>query len=210
MTTSSESLWQSFAERHQLTMVQREQFQHFYYMVIEANEYFNLTAIDSLSAFLAHHFDDSLVLGEYSDMSAITTLVDVGTGAGFPGIALKIKYPQVPMVLIEVTHKKIDFLHHVMQTLLLTGIEIYPLDWRTFLRTTTYEANLFCSRASLHPDELIRMFQPGSFYKHARLVYWASRLWKPEGKEKAFLQKEISYKVNHKERKLVFFGLPRQ
>ena len=208
MTDSSpEILWKTFAEQQHVSEHQLEQFQHFYAMVVQANEFFNLTAIHSLSAFIHDHFNDSLIVNRYVDFSKVSGLVDVGTGAGFPGIVLKIFYPQLPMILIEVTRKKIDFLNNVIKELELTMIETYPLDWRTFLRTTTFTADLFCSRASLHPDELIRMFQPSSPYKQAQLVYWASRLWRPEHKELSYLQREVRYKVDHKERALVFFAL---
>jgi 16S rRNA (guanine(527)-N(7))-methyltransferase RsmG len=206
MISADSTLWQLFAERHSLSTRQLEQYQHFYALVQAANEDFNVTAIATLAGFIGHHFDDSLILGSCIDLSTITMLVDVGTGAGFPGIALKILYPALPMVLIEVTHKKIHFLKRVITELGLVSIEIYGLDWRTFLRTTQYSADLFCSRASLHPAELIRMFKPSCSYRHAQLVYWASRTWQPEDKEVPYVQREYAYKVNSKERKLIFFA----
>jgi 16S rRNA (guanine(527)-N(7))-methyltransferase RsmG len=205
-TFSPAMLWQAFAERHSLSEQQVEQFKKFYEMVIESNENFNLTAIDSLPSFIALHFDDSLVLGDAANLVECSMLADVGTGAGFPGLALKIRYPHLKIILIEVTQKKIAFLYEVISALSLKDVEIFTLDWRTFLRTTSYPINIVCSRASLHPTELLRMFQPGSPYKYAQLVYWGSMTWQPQEKEVPFLQREFFYTVNNKQRKLVFFG----
>ena len=143
------------------------------------------------------------MLSKAIDLSAITTICDVGTGAGFPGIPLAIKYPQLRVILLEVSHKKIDFLDLVINKLELDNVEIYPHDWRTFLRTTDDSVNLFCARASLQPEELIRLFKPGCSYKDATLVYWAASDWLPVGKEESFIKKEVPYSVGNKKRKLV-------
>ena len=109
------------------------------------------------------------------------------------------------MVLIEVNHKKIQSLKHIIAILKLENIEVCPLDWRTFLRKTDYEANLFCARASLDPAELMRMFKPSCIYNKAELIYWASLQWQVGEKEEPFLQKEIPYTIGNKKRKFVFF-----
>lgn len=212
MNERDEQLWADFAKTYQLTDKQLGQFQRYYQLLCEVNEQIDLTTIVELPAALAYHFADSLELGTFINFTKVPMLADVGSGAGFPGLALKIKYPMVPMVLIEVTQKRIDFLRRVIDELGLTDIEVYPLDWRTFLRKTSYErlqqqGALFCARASLHPDELIRLFQPSCPYKHATLVYWAAGSWVPEAKEKPFLQKEFLYTTKHKKRKYVLFGL---
>jgi 16S rRNA G527 N7-methylase RsmG len=133
-------------------------------------------------------------------------LADVGTGAGFPGLALKIMYPQLPVLLIEVVQKKIEFLQAVIAACGLEGVEISGLDWRNFLRYPDYEIDLFVSRAALPTDELIRLFRPSCSYKNAQLVYWASKNWQPGSKEEtALMTQEFAYTVGGKSRKLVFF-----
>lgn len=198
-----EQVWRDFAQRFELSEHQLDQFQRYYDMICHSNELFNLTAITELKPALNYHFGDSLVLGRVIDITTITTLADVGTGAGFPAIPLKIKYPGLKLVLIEVTHKKAHFLRDVCDQLGLDNVEICTYDWRTFLRTTNYQVDLFCARASLQPEELVRMFQPSSPYRHAQLVYWASRDWEPSDKIKPFITQEYGYVAGFKHRRLI-------
>lgn len=200
-----QELWQSFAQSHNLTDHQLQQFQQYYQHLIAATEQFNLTTITELDKVLTDHFSDSLALDQCIDISTIGMLADIGTGAGFPSIPLKIKYPKLPMVLIEVNHKKLQFLQEIIDILKLATIELCDLDWRTFLRKSSFPITLFCARASLQPQELIRLFQPASSYKDAQLVYWASAQWQPKEKL-SFLRSECPYKVGNKKRKLIFFG----
>lgn len=202
---SSSQLWASFIERHALTAEQTEQFQLYYRMLVETNDIHNLTAITDLKRVLSDHFDDSLALEQFIDCRQVRSLCDVGTGAGFPALPLKIKYPHLALVLVEVNHKKIQFLYDVIQKLGLQNIEIYGLDWRTFLRKTAYDLSIFCARASLQPAELIRMFKPSSPYSDRVLVYWASQAWVPDVKEAPLVEKEEWYTLGNKKRKLVFF-----
>ena len=122
------------------------------------------------------------------------------------GIQLKIKYPHLQVVLIEVNTKKISFLNEVIKQLALDNIEVCPLDWRTFLRKTEYSIDVFCSRASLQTDELFRVFSPAYHYNTAVLVYWASVQRKTQEVDLVYLKKEEEYKVGNKTRKLMFFS----
>jgi 16S rRNA (guanine(527)-N(7))-methyltransferase RsmG len=201
-------LWQEFGERLTLTPKMLEQFKIYYEMLIEANELFNLTTITDLQAVLAYHFEDSLILNEFIPVKDLQSLADIGSGAGFPGIPLKIRYPHLSVILIEVSHKKVQFLSDVFKAFGLEGIQVSTYDWRTFLRKTNEPIDLFCARASLHPEELLRMFKPSSPYKDRRLVYWASSEWLPEGNEASFIKGEYPYKIRNKRRKLVFFAKP--
>jgi 16S rRNA (guanine(527)-N(7))-methyltransferase RsmG len=200
-----ERLWREFAERAGLSERQLEQFQLYYKLLIEANELFNLTSITELAACISYHFEDSLIISDIIDFKALTCIADIGAGAGFPGIPLKIQYPNITLILIEVSHKKREFLEHVCNELELDNVEISAWDWRTFLRKTDYPIELFCARASLHPDELIRMFKPASPYKDSLLVYWASAQWQPGPREALFIVKEYPYKTRYRNRKLVIF-----
>ena len=200
-------VWQDFKERHNLTDKQVAQFKQYYTLLMQANDIHNITAITDLKAVIKYHFEDSLALGQFLDLSSTAGLADVGTGGGFPGIALKIKYPTLPVVLIEVSHKKRVFLQEVITALELADITINDFDWRTFLRKTDYTLELFCARASLQPLELLRMFKPSSPYKDALLVYWASKDWVPDAQTEPFIMREQEYTVGSKQRKLVFFKL---
>ena len=169
------------------------------------NKKINLTRITGLNNVIPYHFCDSLHVDGSIDFSTISGIADVGAGAGFPGLPLKIKYPHIFSVLIEVNHKKIQFLQAVIDELNLTNIEVYPYDWRTFLRTTDYPLDFVCARASLHMDELLRMFKPASSYKTAQLVYWASDAWQAGEHEKRYLIRSESYEVGNRKRKYAFF-----
>ncbi len=198
--------WEAFIAWAPLQEKQTEQFAHYLSLLLEWNERINLTAITDVTEIITYHFQDSLQAAKEIDFTTIRSIVDVGTGAGLPGIPLKICYPDLFVLLIEVNRKKIAFLEEVIETLKMKSIEIYPLDWRTFLRKTTYQVDMICARASLKPVELIRMFKPSSPYKNARLLYWASAQWRPGKKEQPFVEKEILYTIGNKTRKLIFFS----
>jgi len=200
------TLWEAFSDRHKLTATQLEQYKQYYALVVCFNELFNLTAITQLSTFITHHLDDALALGKFYDMAAIKSLADIGTGAGIPSIPLKIKYPHLILTLIEVNHKKIQFLETVAQKLRLSDIFTCDYDWRTFLRKINEPIDFFCARASLQPEELLRMFKPSSPYKQSTLVYWASSHWEPSPEVAPFIKQDFAYKIAHKRRRLVFLG----
>lgn len=193
------------ANKYALTETQTAQLNRYLELLIEWNNKFNLTTITDPAAIIQSHFDDSLALAQHIDFTNIHSTADIGTGAGFPGIPLKIMFPHLTTVLIEVNNKKRTFLAHIAQELKLNNIIIYPFDWRTFLRTTNYTIDYFLARASLQPEELIRIFKPSSPYKDATLVYWASKQWEPEKIETPFLEKEVSYTLDTIDRKFVFF-----
>jgi 16S rRNA (guanine(527)-N(7))-methyltransferase RsmG len=191
--------------KYSLTIAQAAQLTRYMQLLIEWNEKFNLTAITDPAAIVEHHFDDSLALSQYVDFSTIHSTADIGTGAGFPGIPLKILFPHLSIILIEVNNKKRSFLAHVIQELSLDNMIIYEYDWRTFLRNTHYSIDYFFARASLQPEELIRIFKSSSPYQQAILVYWASKQWKVQKAEAPFIFKEIAYTLDTVQRKFIFF-----
>ncbi len=205
LTEKNELALKKFCNEERLSDLQAKQFRLYLLALLDWNEKFNLTAITKVENVLLYHFKDSLKLGDLYDLAASKGLVDIGAGAGFPGIPLKIFYPDLPVVLIEVNKKKIAFLEHVIDLLSLKHIEVYPHDWRTFLRKAIYEIDVFCARASIVPEELMRLFKPGCNYKEACLVYWATEQWQATKKEEAFLEKVMPYRIGTRKRKLVFF-----
>jgi 16S rRNA (guanine(527)-N(7))-methyltransferase RsmG len=189
---------------------QKEQLTIFLTFMLLENQTHNLTAITNPEEVISYHLLDSLAITSFIDFSTIRGIVDVGTGAGFPGIPLKIIYPDIPLILIEVNKKKIAFLTSVITKLVIEDVMIYPHDWRTFLRKTRFDTDLFVSRASLHPDELLRMFKPSSPYNKSRLVYFASRDWRPLEKEEIYLYDQKTYTIQDKKRVFAFFRAPHQ
>lgn len=205
-------LWQNFQENEGLSAEQLTQFQHYCDLLLSWNEQFNLTAITEVKGVITRHFADSLVLRRFLDLHSVSTVADIGSGAGFPGLPLKIVYPELEMVLIEVNHKKRRFLAQVIEDLKLQDVYVCDLDFRTFLRTSEGAVDLFLTRASLDPSELIRMFKPASPYRAAELVYWAAAEWEPSEKVLPYVRRVESYILSHKKRKLVFMsaGAPTQ
>lgn len=102
---------------------QYEQFLQYYEMLIEKNKVMNLTSITEFEEVIHKHFVDSVVNFEKMvDNSKKITLIDVGTGAGFPGIPIKIVYPSVKVVLLDSLNKRIKFLQEVIEELRLEDI----------------------------------------------------------------------------------------
>lgn len=92
--------------------------------LLEWNQKFNLTAIRDVEGIRAKHFLDSMSCSLAWREAPPRRLVDVGTGAGFPGIVLKILYPGMRLTLVESVGKKANFCRHIVQTLGLDGVEV--------------------------------------------------------------------------------------
>lgn len=202
-----ESAWKKFIKRFDLTKEQHAKFERYLVLLREWNENINLTTITEIPSIIQLHFTDSLAIRDFVDLQN-KTIVDIGSGGGFPGIPLKILFNDLSVYLLEVSHKKTQFLEAVITELGLEDIIVWPNDWRTFLRKTEFQVDYFLARASLQMDELLRMFKPSCLYNDATLIYWASKQWRPTEKELPFITKEETYSVNTRERKYVFLSKP--
>ncbi len=203
---NEEKVWTEFSELCSPTPQQLDMFRRYADYLLERNESFNLTALTDVSSVVRYHFMDSIALRNFVDLSAVSSIADIGTGAGFPAIPLKIMFPHLKVVLIEVTHKKQEFLQEVIRILGLTDIEVCGHDWRTFLRTTHFNVDYFVTRAALDDLELSRMFKPACVYNKAQLVYWVSKEWEVHAKMAPHLKKLEHYRVGNKDRRLAFFS----
>lgn len=106
-----------------LTDQQVRQFRQYYEMLVEKNKLMNLTAITEYREVVVKHFLDSVYLGKYEELSGEISVIDVGTGAGFPGIPLKILYPDMKVVLLDSLNKRIRFLQEVIDALSLENAQ---------------------------------------------------------------------------------------
>lgn len=95
----------------------------FYHLLISWNEKINLTRITEEKDVYLKHFYDSLTITKEIDLSKVNTLCDVGTGAGFPGIVLKIMYPNLKVTLIDSLLKRVNYLNEIIKELELTDIK---------------------------------------------------------------------------------------
>ena len=94
-----------------LNDTQLQQFQDFYELLIEKNKVMNLTAITEEEEVIDKHFIDSLTCKRVMEMNQVRSVIDIGTGAGFPGIPLKIVYPEIEFVLLDSLNKRVKFLN---------------------------------------------------------------------------------------------------
>lgn len=105
-----------------LSETQLQQFMSYYEMLVEWNEKMNLTAITDFDEVMKKHFVDSVSLIKAYDVTKEVSVIDVGTGAGFPGLALKIAFPNLKVTLLDSLNKRIQFLDAVIEELCLKDI----------------------------------------------------------------------------------------
>lgn len=128
------------------TNLQLEQLEKYYNLLVEENKKYNLTAITNKEDVYLKHFYDSLTISKIIKLSN-QSLCDIGTGAGFPGIVLKIFYPELSITLVDSTLKKCNFLEMIIKELNLTKIEVLNKRAEEFSKETREKYDIVTSRA---------------------------------------------------------------
>lgn len=103
---------------------QLEQFEIYFKFLVEYNEYVNLTAITEEEDVYIKHFYDSILVGQALDLTTVDSICDVGSGAGFPSIPLKIVYPNLNVTIVDGLDKRITFLKQLVSKLGLTNVNL--------------------------------------------------------------------------------------
>lgn len=126
-----------------------EKFLKYYEMLIEKNKVMNLTAITEFDDVVVKHFIDSLLIIKLIDFNNVTKIIDIGTGAGFPGLPIKIVYPELKVVLMDSLNKRLKFLKEVIDELTLDNIELVHSRAEDLARMSQYREkfDLVVSRA---------------------------------------------------------------
>ncbi len=102
---------------------QKSKFSKYYSLLLEKNKVMNLTRITDEEEIIIKHFVDSLMIAKVAEMEKVESLIDVGTGAGFPGIPIKIMWPKIKVTLLDSLDKRVGFLQEVIEELNLEGAE---------------------------------------------------------------------------------------
>lgn len=121
---------------------QMEQYARYLELLVEWNEKMNLTAITESEEVYLKHFYDSITLGFHFDLQkADVSLCDVGAGAGFPSIPLKIAFPEIQVTIVDSLAKRITFLEELVRELGLEGVSLYHDRAETFGQNQQFRAS---------------------------------------------------------------------
>ena len=142
-----------------LTENQLNQLEKYYEMLVEYNKVMNLTGITEHNQVFLKHFYDSLTIVKNVDLSKITNLLDIGTGAGFPGMVLKIVFPNLKVTLLDSNNKKITFLKELAEKLNL-DVEIIYDRAEIFVQNRREYYDIVTSRAVADLSILVELAIP--------------------------------------------------
>ena len=157
-------------EEINITLSQRqlEQFEIYYEFLVEYNNYVNLTAITEKEDVYIKHFYDSILVGKVFDLSNIETICDVGSGAGFPSIPLKIVYPNLQVTIVDGLDKRITFLKKLVEKLGLDNVNLvhgraeeYAKEYRESFDIVTARA---VARANILNELCIPLVKVGGYF----------------------------------------------
>lgn len=137
-----EEFQQKLRERHiELSSKQIAQFEDYYELLVEWNQKINLTAITDKSEVYLKHFYDSIALAFSLELSQDASICDIGSGAGFPSIPLKIIFPELRVTIVDSLNKRINFLRTLITELDLSQVELFHARAETFGQEKNHRAS---------------------------------------------------------------------
>ncbi len=139
---------------------QLKQLEKYYEMLVEYNKIMNLTGITEHDQVFLKHFYDSLTIAKIIDLKEEKSLCDIGTGAGFPGLVLKICFPNLKVVLLDSLNKRINFLSDVINELGLKNIEVIHTRAEEYALKNRNKFDITTARAVAHLSILLEYAIP--------------------------------------------------
>lgn len=144
----------------QLTETQLSQLEIYYEMIVEYNKIMNLTGITEHDEVFLKHFYDSLTIVKIIDLNTVESFCDIGTGAGFPGLVIKICFPKLKVTLLDSLNKRVEFLKAVIQKLNLKDIDVVHARAEEYALSHRSEFDVTTARAVAHTSILLEYAIP--------------------------------------------------
>lgn len=144
----------------EITDKQLKDLRIYYEMLIEYNKKMNLTGITEKEQVYLKHFYDSLTIMKIIDLNEQETLCDIGTGAGFPGMVLKIVFPKLKVTLVDSLNKRVEFLKNVKNKLNLENLDIIHSRAEEFAKENIEKFDVVTARAVAHLSILLEYSLP--------------------------------------------------
>ena len=184
-----------------LTENQLKQLERYYELLIEWNEKINLTRITEKKDVYLKHFYDSITLIKAIDLNQKLSVCDLGTGAGFPGIVLKIVFTNLNITLVDALNKRIEFLKLVIKDLNLQNITAIHDRGEEFIKNNRNKFDLITCRAVAKLNVISEICIPG-VKVNGYFIPMKAQI-EEEIKDKRFIEK-----LNSKLEDIVSFTLP--
>lgn len=140
-------------------MVNEEKFLKYYEYLIEENKKYNLTSITEKEEAYIKHFIDSLEMDKIIDLNNVS-LCDVGSGAGFPGVPLKIEHESIALTIIEPIGKRVNFLNNLVSLLDLNNVSVINARAEDYGKEKRSEFDIVCARAVSDTSILLELLAP--------------------------------------------------
>lgn len=143
-----------------LTKLQKEQLHQYFELLINWNQKINLTSIvDKKEVYLKHYYDSATIV-KIIDLNRPYSLCDIGSGAGFPGIILKILFPNLKITLVDALNKRIIFLQEVIRELNLKDIQAIHSRAEEYAKKNLEKFDIVTARAVAHLNILLELSIP--------------------------------------------------